>query len=58
VEEGEFREQHIANLLAPYHRMLDTVEKEIVRARGISPEDEDEDLEMEESLRGKVRGSQ
>jgi hypothetical protein len=58
VEAGEFGEQHVADLLAPYHRMLDTVEKEIVRAGGKPPEDEEEDSDMEESPRGKVRGSQ
>jgi hypothetical protein len=46
VEAGEFGEQHVADLLAPYHRMLDTVEKEIVRAGGKPPEDEEEDSEI------------
>jgi hypothetical protein len=57
VEEGQFGEQHVADLLAPYHRMLNTVEKEIVSAGGKPSEDEEEDSEREESLRKRVRGS-
>jgi hypothetical protein len=57
MEEGQFGEQHVADLLAPYHRMLDTVEKEIVSAGGKPGEDEEEDSEMEESSRKRVRGS-
>jgi len=45
VGQSEFRGRSAAELIAPYHRMLDSFEKEIVKAGKQDLEDEEEDLE-------------
>jgi cobalamin biosynthesis protein CobT len=45
VDQSKFRGRSVAKLVAPYHRMLDSFEKEIIKAGRQDHEDKEEDSE-------------